>query len=291
MAVTAWNQLKESGATWKINQKSYHFSWDAISNSDSDTPDVIGYAFVNVFLGGNYYWAGTFLNTITIKQKQPRVWQLDATFETMTAQQIAQRTTEPVDRPAYVTTDVRVVNVPAIFDQSGTLIVNKAGEPFKDTVMRRGQAVITVLKNYYNYDEQVAATYRFTTNSNTMWAYGPGELLCTGIKGTPKTEILNQSGVDVKYDFWEVVFTFEENKLFSWNWQLAVANAGLKQLDGGVKTPVWVDTTKKSIESTEPMYLDADGKQLTTGATPGDDQILKFTVYPQSDFSSLNLTT
>lgn len=189
------------------------------------------------------------------------------------------RADNPLDRPTRWAVEFEQAQEIVKKDIDGNAIVNSAGLPYDPPPMAdRAFMVITAVKNYAVGDSLIdlsgsVGEYIDTLNDNVF-------LGCTA--GT-----LRIVGASINYDvengvpFAQVTWRFKHRRF---GWALSLADIGTMVLSAGEFIPVsYIEGTGSD---TGPRPLDGSGGLLAPGLPL---EFFDFNVYPELDFSALNL--
>jgi hypothetical protein len=216
---------------------------------------------------------GAFVQSIDVRvsSEDGCQWEATVTYGPYDANQQPQN---PIDWPLQITHSFAKFESIANEDIDGNAILNSADDYFDPPVTRDdSRPVMRIARNEATFDPATAYQFKDAVNKATFFGADPGTVKCADISADL---IFNP---DIGW-YYSVSYEFEYNPD---GWEKQILDQGLKYLDStGSKVPV----TEKGIPATSPVLLDGNGAQLAAGADP---VFLKFKVYPEEDFDSLNL--
>lgn len=187
----------------------------------------------------------------------------------------------PTDDPASITWNSEQFQKPAVFDLSGKLIVNSAGDPFDPpAMMDDSRRVVTVEKNLAVVPTWIL-DYQDAVNSDTFTvdgvSIGVGKAKMQAVTVGPRQR---RNGTI----FRTVNFTIHLQRE---GWLLDILDAGFRRkISGGREN---IRNSGDSELPTAPVPLDGNGQPIDD-PTPTNCVFLQFAVYKTRAFSSLPLT-
>ena len=202
---------------------------------------------------------------------------------TVTANYSDERTIDdtPTDDAASISWGSEQFQKPAVFDLSGNLIVNSAGDPFDPpAMMDDSRRVVTVEKNLAVVPTWIL-DYQDAVNSDAFTvdgvSIGIGKAKMQNVTVSPRQR---RNGTT----FRTVTFTIHLQRD---GWLLDILDAGFREkVSGGRRN---IKNNGDGEAPTAPVPLDGNGQPIDD-PTPTNCVFLQFAVYKTRPFSSLPLT-
>ena len=202
---------------------------------------------------------------------------------TVTANYSDERTIDdtPTDDAASISWGSEQFQKPAVFDLSGNLIVNSAGDPFDPpAMMDDSRRVVTVEKNLAVVPSWIL-DYQDAVNSDVFSvdgiSIGIGKAKMQNVTVSPRQR---RNGTT----FRTVTFTIHLQRD---GWLLDILDAGFREkVSGGRRN---IKNNGDGEAPTAPVPLDGNGQPIDD-PTPTNCVFLQFAVYKTRPFSSLPLT-
>lgn len=164
--------------------------------------------------------AGFFLDYVQGRHKSRLVWELDLYYTPFKGQQ---RDRDPLQRPAVITGQTSLIELPSNRDWKGMPIVTTAGEPLLG-IMRQIPAVDYTVKKNLSQDPQWLLTHLGAVNSDIVTLRGlpwkPRTLLLSAVQ-------LGEYTTEDRSTYSEFLLTINANPL---TWSQEVFNVGTLQL-------------------------------------------------------------
>jgi len=183
-------------------------------------------------------------------------------------------TENPLAAPASVAWSFAQFERPVDKTVDGEAIVNSAGDPFANEIMRDdSRPVFSYSRNEASFNASLAYSYRDTVNSDSFMGAGPGQVKVSNISGARQ--------YDANYGYyWQVTYEFQ----FSADgFEKKIVSAGLREKnDDGKLENILV----QGKEINDPALLDKKGKKVPPGGPP---HIHEFKVYNETSFSAFNI--
>lgn len=275
--------LKEeisSGRTARNSKgaRTYTRKFRVTSNDKTDGPFEVGSTSGLPLIGSAHPEdANAFCIELTVENTEPYAgW-------TVTANYSDERTIDdnPTDDAASISWGSEQFQKPAVFDLSGKLIVNSAGDPFDPpAMMDDSRRVVTVEKNLAVVPSWIL-DYQDAVNSDVFSvdgiSIGIGRAKIQNVTVSPRQR---RNGTT----FRTVNFTIHLQRD---GWLLDILDAGFRRkVSGGREN---IKNSGDGESPTAPVPLDGSGQPIGD-PTPTNCVFLQFAVYKTRAFSSLPLT-
>jgi hypothetical protein len=155
--------------------------------------------------------------------------------------------------------------VPALFSYAGpnnflVPLVNSAGDIFEGLTRPEAELRVTIAGNRPTFDFALATSITNCVNSDPYLGAAPYTWMCTGISGSPQSEVVDGNEIEYYSFVTELIYRESSHLLF-------IPNVGWNYLDGSVKKRAYVIDTESGdkVPSSNPQPLNTDGT-LKTGA-------------------------
>lgn len=264
--------------------------------------------------------AGSLLISFTLDQdeEEPFFWTVECRYSPLTfgssggsniaRSDPAQRTEDPLARPAVITLDSDPYEKPAVRDIDGLPIVNSANDRFDPPLMKQAsRPTFTISKNVASVDYLAWRTAHNTINSATYLGFTAGTLML--VKLSYRSQFEND------LYFFECTAAFagavEDDELYGsgllpapLSWQPRVLDEGYHcyevrnlaaQSGGGSGGGFEFRNVKVKMllqggtEPSHPLRLDGTGFRLDDDAELEDSVYKQFNIYRTMDFATLGL--
>jgi len=279
MAVTYIEEIGEGrSAQNQKGSRTYQRQFRLRTSSQSDGPYAVG-SNASLPIIGNAHPEDANAYCISLQVENTNPW----TGWTVTANYSDERqlSDDPLEDAAEITWASEQFQKPAVFDLSGDLIVNSAGDPFDPpAMMDDSRRVVTVAKNLAVVPSWIL-DYQDAVNSDTFSIDG----ISIGI-GKAKVQSVNVGPWQRRNGtaFRTVNFTIHLQRD---GWLLSILDAGFRQkVSGGREN---IKNNGDGEAPTAPVPLDGNGLPIDD-PTPTNAVFLEFAVYKTRAFSSLPLT-
>ena len=182
----------------------------------------------------------------------------------------------PLHRPVTVDWDFAQFQRTVDEDETGTPVVNSAGDYFDPPVETDdSRPVLTLVRNEARFDPMLAMNYKDSTNSDLWFGiFPPRTAKCVNIK--PKHILDPNIGW-----YWEVTYEFSFN--FIDTWIRKILNQGMRQLS--LDQTKYEHIMQKGGPITSPVPLDENGRELPAGTAP---YFLEFHILKEQAFADFN---
>jgi hypothetical protein len=179
-----------------------------------------------------------------------------------------------VARPKISFTSTRF-QIPAETDINDEPVVNSAGDPFDPPIMLdQTRPFMTIVRNEPYFSPLLAKDYHNALNDATWFGRPELEWKCLDITGE---EAQDPDG----NRYWVVTYQFELN---ADTWVVEPLDIGMREINSSGKKIAITDDQGREIDA--PWPLNDDGSKKPSGTKAG---LLEFHLYPEMDFSVLNL--
>ncbi len=246
----------------------------------ADTPNV-----------GDLYPSDQFLRVVDVSAAQaggPRGWEITVNYSTEAPAEGDETNINPLLRPPQVSLAVAVSMEPVNQLDDGTTITvlaNSAGIPYDPPLEREvNDMVISVTQNVSTFVPAFLRDYRGSVNSVEWETFNPGtcriiNLTYDRVDDADQTYWRRNVEIHVRADGKD--YSYPTN----YPWQKVKLNAGYQQYTT-VGNAYEAITDDNGAQVTEPVYLDAAGRELLIGESP---TYKRYDFYPFKDFSDLNI--
>lgn len=230
----------------------------------------------NVFSCDGETDAGSFCNDISVKSlsgaSAGKEWIVTATYGPYDPSTNA---SNPLERPIEVSGGFSEFEEIVDVDVDGNPVVNSAGEPFANPVMRDDpRPDLMIVTNAKTLDLNLIYTYRRAVNSDEFWGANPGQVRVASITW----QYLHHA--DIGY-YYKITYTFKFKKD---GWQIRLQDKGMRVLNAGGTA---LEKVKfNGIPADEPVFLDGNGRAK---ALTADVVYLDFKRYEELPFSIFNV--
>lgn len=206
-----------------------------------------------------------------------KIWIADAAYGTDTESQ-EERPDNPLDEPPELEWGFQQFQRVADKDNNGKPIINKANEQFDPLPeIDDSRLVLTYSRNEPTFPVSLAIQYRDAVNSDTWNGVPEGKVKCQNI-GARRMHRATEGGT---FYYWNVNYEFHFRPD---DWDLHILNQGYRLNTDGTYSSA---TDEEGRALNQPVLLDIDGQELTTGATP---IFLDFEVYRKLPFAGFNIS-
>lgn len=159
----------------------------------------------------------------------------------------------PLAEPAVLSISPNVVQVATDYDRDGTPILNTAGDPFGEIIFLEDvDDTVQITKNFATIP--IAAATSAKRSIGTL----------SGIPGQARYRGMSVQQQD--HDQIGTYYTCTIEFAMADTWERRILNQGFREKDNGELKPIKIDGK----EISQPVLLDASGKQLTPSGTPHD---------------------
>lgn len=178
----------------------------------------------------------------------------------------------PLDKPLEIEWSFAQFEKDVDEDVDGKAVVNKAGDPFLETIKKDdSRPILSITRNEASFNYALAYQYRDVVNRSPFYGAPKGTVKVSNISSSRQFDANFGYYWTTKYEF---SFALE-------GWKKKVLNVGMREKDGNKRKNVLVN----GVPVNDPVPLDKDGKVMPPGNPP---LVLEFKVYPEADFSVFN---
>lgn len=196
-----------------------------------------------------------------VRHGNTKGWQARVHYKTEPAVQLDQY---PWDRPAEISVETEIIQVPTFKRADGTAILNTAGGLIYGVTRPIVRLIFQVEKNVQSIPSWVLAYSDLAVNNDEITVKGltlpAGKVQLQKVRA-PVTQYATVNGVTVPYEVLNFALAYDPR-----GWETKAYNRGLmcKKDDGTID--YCVTDAKEPV--TEPQFLDADGKQIPLPVSP-----------------------
>lgn len=212
--------------------------------------------------------------TREIKERGPRVWEVNARFSTNYSTEPPQGDQFPWDRLPTWSWSTEMIDEPLLCDaqDEDTAIWNSAGEPMIGVSRPVAVPVLTISRYELVFNPTTILDYTNKVNETAFWGADAGKVLLCGIEANQ--EILDDWRV------WKVTYTLKF-KMDSYGWLLRVLDQGTYYYDDeGQRTPFGDKAMQQILGN-----LDGQGNRNETSVP----EFMSYNRYDESDLNDLKL--
>jgi len=260
----------------------------------TDTPVTIQQAYhLGVPRKGDLYPGDGLLRCeapVDVRAIGPRLYQVIATYKTLTSGSQGGDQTNPLAQPATAAWSFSSSDVEIDEDINGKPLVNVNGEPFDPPITRRqNDPVLTIQRNEKTFDYRRAIQYMAkggATNSGGFFGASKGQARIENISSSGRRF---ENGIGYDPVTYEIQFRQDGWKTRVLNQGFLIKLPGIDREGVGVRAPsghlLVLARDAKGAAVTEPILLDRDGYQLDSGSAVW----LEYEIHPSMNFGVLNL--
>lgn len=238
-------------------------TWIVVTD-DPDDDDVV---ILDQFVDPGSTFMGRRIESVSAEEvgDDGYQWEVDVKYS-------AEAIDNPLLEPIKISMNQQQVQTPTEFDKDGEPILNAAGDPFQEIVfIEDAEDTIQISKNYAAIPYAAGKTAKKKLNSETfLTVFAPGEVRYKGMSATPQ-----------EHESLGTYYTVTIEFAIAENWTRKILNQGFRELDDDDEL---VNVKIKGEPASQPVLLDAAGKQLASGGTPVD---LDFDLYESVNFTTL----
>ena len=260
----------------------------------TDTPVTIQQAYhLGVPRKGDLYPGDGLLRCeapVDVRAIGPRLYQVTATYKTLTSGSQGGDQTNPLAQPATAAWSFSSSDEAIDEDIHGNPLTNVNGEPFDPPITRRqNDPVLTIERNEAVFDYRRAIQYMAkggATNSGSFFGASKGQARIENISSSGRRF---ENGIGYDPVTYEIQFRQDGWKTRVLNQGFLVKLPGIDREGVGVRAPsghlLVLARDAKGAAVTEPILLDRDGYQLDSGSAVW----LEYEIHPSMNFGVLNL--